>query len=169
MASDSWEHTAAIIFFSLVILSASLSDFPISSSSSSQFFLLLPLDLLGFGWSCTWHHGAFLSLASASKRRAKARCLIVWEPLLFHFPFCLYGFTFPPAVHRGSPFSTSLPPVILSCFENSPSERVWGDVLLWFRFVFSPWPVMWSPCSCTCWPSVCLSLEKCLFSSSAHF
>ena len=46
--------------------------------------------------------------------------------------------------------------------------QVWGDISLWFWFVFSWWLAKLSIFACACWPSVFL-LWKSVYSVSAHF
>lgn len=72
-------------------------------------------------------------------------CLTVWKTACL--PNQLYHFTFPPAVHEGSNFSTFLSQLLLS-FGLQPSYWMWNGILLWFWFSFSSWLIMVSIFSC---------------------
>ena len=55
----------------------------------------------------------------------------------------------------GSLFAISSLALVICClFNNSHSEQVWGNILLWFWSEFPWWLVMLSIFSCVCWPSV---------------
>ena len=58
---------------------------------------------------------------------------------------------------RGFPFLCI--PTNISCFLSCSLKsfwQMWGDITLWFWFLFPWWQVMWRIFSCVCWPSVCL-------------
>ena len=69
-------------------------------------------------------------------------------------------------VYKGFLFSTYSPGVVICCpFLYEPFHQAWGDTSLWLWFAFA-WCVMLSTFSCAWWSF--MSLEKCLFRSSAH-
>ena len=66
-------------------------------------------------------------------------CLI-FEQSSWNFPQWLYHFTFPPAGHKDSTFSTTLSIFFMFCFKKQtnklPPYCVWRGILLWFWFSF---------------------------------
>ena len=65
-------------------------------------------------------------------------------------------FIFPPTVHQGSLFFTSLPILVLPFFDNSHSNSCEvGDSSLWFWLAFPLWLVTLSTFFMYYWPPVC--------------
>ena len=69
------------------------------------------------------------------------------------------SFIFPPSVHKGCLFFTSLPALIICyLFDDSHSDRCEAVCHCGFDLHFPPCKVMKNMFSCTCWPSGCFGV-----------
>ena len=78
---------------------------------------------------------------------------LIFEDPRHHLPNWLYQFTFPPTVHEGSLFSTSLPTPVICCLFGKSFWQVWCDISLWFWLLFPWWLVLLNIFSCAYWQS----------------